>query len=81
VGIKVVFLILKNMKMLNLISRVLVVIGALNWGLVAISANWNLVELLQVSWLIRLVYALVGLAALYTIFTWKKASAPVVPTV
>lgn len=73
------------MKILNLISRILVVIGALNWGLIAISANWNLVELLQVSWLIRLVYALVGLSALYTIFTWKKgcncASQSATPTV
>lgn len=53
----------------NFIAKVLVIIGALNWGLVGI-LNWNLVEALlgSISWLERLVYILVGLAGLVIIF-------------
>ena len=53
------------MKALNLISKILVVIGALNWGLVAISEKAELVQYLQVGWLITIVYGLVGLAGLW----------------
>ncbi len=60
------------MTILKKIAWVLVIIGGLNWGLVAINPAWNLVELLQVTWLIKLVYALVGLSALLSIFTCKK---------
>lgn len=47
------------------IAWCLVVIGALNWGLVGIF-DWNLVEALfgSVSWLERLIYILVGIAGL-----------------
>lgn len=45
-------------------AKVLAIIGALNWGLVAISAEAELVQYLQVDWLIKLVYALVGIAGL-----------------
>lgn len=43
---------------------VLVLVGALNWGLVGIF-EWNLVETLFGQWdaLVRIVYALVGLSA------------------
>ena len=50
---------------LDKIAKVLVVIGALNWGLLAISPKAELVQYLSVGWLITLVYALVGLAGLY----------------
>jgi uncharacterized membrane protein YuzA (DUF378 family) len=48
----------------SLIAKILVVIGALNWGLVAISAKAELIQYLQVDWLIRIVYGLVGIAGL-----------------
>jgi uncharacterized membrane protein YuzA (DUF378 family) len=60
------------MKKLGLISRILVIIGALNWGLFAISPKAELVQYLQVSWLITVVYALVGLAGLYELITIAK---------
>ena len=50
------------------IAWVLVVVGALNWGLVG-AFEWNLVNALLGSWsmLERIVYVLVGLAALMMI--------------
>jgi uncharacterized membrane protein YuzA (DUF378 family) len=52
-------------KGLSVVAQVLMVIGALNWGLVAIGPIAELVHYLQVSWLITVVYALVGLAGLW----------------
>ena len=58
----------------------LVLIGALNWGLVGLGwlvgngSNWNIVNLLlgQWMWLEAAVYILVGLAAVYKIFLYGK---------
>ncbi len=54
------------MKALNVIALVLLVAGALNWGLVGI-ANFDLVAAIfgELSALTRLVYILVGLAGVY----------------
>ena len=67
---------------LGWISLALVVIGAINWGLVGIgmwvNANWNLVNLIlgSVPTLEALVYVLVGLAGLYELyFGWQLYSA------
>ena len=70
-----------RMKGLNTVAYWLVIIGALNWGLVGIGAflgsNWNVVNLIfgfssALEWLI---YILVGLSALVLLFG-KKSSAP-----
>ena len=56
------------------IATVLVIIGALNWGLVGFF-NWNLVDALLGSWpaVARTVYALVGLAGVYElVMLFKK---------
>lgn len=58
-------------KALDIICLVLVIIGAVNWGLIGFF-EWNLVEaLFGYTWLTRIIYALVGLAGLYclTMFT------------
>jgi len=58
------------MKVLKVIAAVLVIVGALNWGLVAL-AHFDLVAALlgmsfgQTSVLSSLVYGLVGLSGLY----------------
>ena len=48
----------------------LLVIGGLNWGLMGVNMEWNVVEMLLGTWewLVRLVYVLVGLSALYLLF-------------
>ena len=62
------------MKPLDLITAALVVIGGLNWGLVAI-AEFDLVATLvgldfgETSAASRIVYGLVGLAAVYQLTT------------
>jgi uncharacterized surface protein with fasciclin (FAS1) repeats len=67
------------MKPLNLVAAVLVVVGALNWGLVAI-ARFDLVAAIfgmrfgEVSALSAVVYGLVGLAAAYQLLSWKQWS-------
>ncbi len=60
------------MKTLDVIAAILLVIGGLNWGLVGV-ANFNLVDAIfgNMAMLTRLVYIIVGLAALYQIFQWK----------
>lgn len=60
------------------VALALVVIGALNWGLVGI-LEWDLVAAIfgEASTLSRVVYTLVGLAGVYvavTGFTGKKSA-------
>jgi len=70
-------LIAKEVKMkktaLDIIALVLVIIGALNWGLVGLF-NLDVVNLVfgSISWLASLVYILVGLAGLYMIYFATK---------
>lgn len=60
------------MKVLDIIVAVLLVIGGLNWGLVGLF-NFNLVNFLfgSVPVLEKIIYCIVGLAALYQAFLWK----------
>ena len=64
------------MKRLDVLAAVLVVIGAINWGLVAV-ARFDLVATLfgmrfgEVSADSTVVYALVGLAGAYQVLLWK----------
>jgi Uncharacterized conserved protein len=53
----------------DLIALILVIIGGLNWGLVGLF-NFNVVDAIfgVGSTLSRIVYIIVGLAALYTIY-------------
>ncbi len=56
----------------------LIIIGALNWGLVG-AFDWNLVEVLlgNWDWAVRLVYILVGVAALGSLWGCKCKSCKV----
>jgi len=55
-------------SVLDWIALVLLIIGGINWGLAVF--NVNLVDMLFGAWPIveQIVYALVGLSALYTIY-------------
>ncbi len=60
------------MKMLHMAAFLLVVVGALNWGLVGLF-NYNLVEsLLGGLGLVKIVYILVGVSAVYIGVTHKS---------
>lgn len=65
-----------KMSSLQMLSWVVITVGALNWGLVGL-LNVNLVEALFGTWptLVQLVYILVGLSGLYSLwgmFSMKK---------
>ena len=65
------------MKSIDVVAAVLVVVGALNWALVA-AARFDLVAALfgmrfgEVSPLSAAVYGLVGLAGAYQALFWKR---------
>ena len=60
------------MKKLDVVAVVLLVVGGLNWGLVGV-AQFDLVAALfgTMTAASRIVYALVGIAALYEAVQWR----------
>ena len=65
------------MRLIDVVAAVIVVVGALNWGLVAV-ARFDFVGALfglsfgEVSGVTAAVYGLVGLAGLYQALFWKR---------
>lgn len=63
-----------RVSVLDWVSLVLVVVGALNWGLVGLgqfaNANWNLVTIIfgSIPALEATIYLLVGLAGVYELY-------------
>ena len=59
------------------VAWVLVIIGALNWGLVGLGnlmgSNWDLVDLIfgNISWLRDIIYLLVGISGVVLLFGCK----------
>ena len=69
------------MKLLETIAFILVIVGGINWGLIALGAfagsNWNVVNMILGSWpqVEWLVYLLVGISAVWIFVTkWKMVS-------
>ena len=62
-----------KLNIIEWIALVLVIVGGLNWGLVGVF-NFDLVATIfgAMSMLSRTVYTLVGLSAIYLIFTSTK---------
>ena len=58
---------------MDLTTKVLVIVGAVNWGLVG-AGGWNLVDMIfgSVAWLAILVYILVGLSGLWMLYGLTK---------
>ncbi|MBU1032767.1 DUF378 domain-containing protein [Patescibacteria group bacterium] len=67
---------MNKMCTLHKVSWVLVIIGGLNWGLIG-AFDYNLVNALIGNWpsLERIVYVLVGLAAVALLFLCKSCKA------
>ena len=64
----------KECSWVDYTADVLVVIGAVNWGLVGLG-GWNVVNLIvgSIPWLESLVYVLVGISGLYMAYRkWGK---------
>lgn len=64
---------MKRFNTLDWIAAILVIIGGINWGLVGLFA-FDLVAAIfgEMSILSRIIYTLVGIAALYMIYTVSK---------
>jgi len=64
---------MRNLSTLDWIALILLIIGGLNWGLVGIF-NFDLVAAIfgSMSVLARIIYILVGIAAIYMIFVASK---------
>ena len=62
-----------SMKLAHAVTFLLVVVGALNWGLIGL-LNFNLVKMVLGSWPMveTLVYVLVGASAVYLLATHKN---------
>jgi uncharacterized membrane protein YuzA (DUF378 family) len=62
-----------KLNTIDWLALVLVIVGGLNWGLVGLF-QFNLVDTLfgEMSVLARIVYDLVGLSAIYLIYTASK---------
>lgn len=56
------------MKGIDKIALVLIIIGAINWGLIGFF-NFNLVAVIfgEMTWISRVIYALVGISGLWGI--------------
>ena len=72
------------MRQIDVIATTLLVVGAVNWGLVAV-ARFDLVAALfgmefgETSALTSVIYGLVGIAGLYRAVAWKGAHSDTVP--
>lgn len=68
------------MKVLDSIALILVIIGAVNWGLIGLF-QFDLVAVLfagtslfgAINWISRIVYVIVGIAGLYAISFFAKS--------
>lgn len=70
-----------KLNAIDWIALVLVIVGGLNWGLVG-AFEFNLVDTIfgEGSTLSRLVYVVVGLSAVYLIFTASKLARENMPS-
>jgi len=69
------------MKYIPTIAMVLIILGAINWGLIGVGAymggqNWNLVEILFKQWpeVINLAYVVIGVAGIWALYDWYAHS-------
>jgi uncharacterized membrane protein YuzA (DUF378 family) len=58
------------MKALHMIAWILVIIGGLNWLITGLHSSWNLANYVGMT-VAQIIYILVGLSALYELFTHK----------
>ena len=62
-----------NSKCIDYTTLTIIIIGAINWGLIGFF-NFNLVAFLfgQETWISRVIYAIVGLCGLYQISVYGR---------
>jgi len=67
---------MEKYTILDTISFILAIIGGLNWGLVGINEQWNIVHMLLQNYSVaeRIVYIIIGLASLWAVYALVHAS-------
>lgn len=62
-----------NSKIIDYTALTIVIIGAINWGLIGFF-NFNLVSFLfgGVGWISRIIYAVVGICGLYLVSAYGR---------
>jgi hypothetical protein len=67
---------MKNHHIVDLIAFILLLIGGLNWGLVGLF-DWDIIGAIfgDMSAFTRIIFVLIGLAAIYRIAMYVKAKA------
>ena len=62
------------MKFLDILASILLIIGGLNWGLIA-AADFDLVAAVcgTGTTFARVIYGLIGVSAIYRIACWKSS--------
>ena len=66
------------MRGFDIFVSVVILVGAINWGLIGFF-EFNLVSAIFGATLERVIYAIVGLAAVYQIVAWKPFHARMAP--
>lgn len=66
------------MRGLSVFVEVVILIGAINWGLIGFF-DYNLVGAIFGGGLARIIYAVVGVCALYEILAWRPVHASLAP--
>lgn len=60
---------MRSLKLLDIVCLVLVIVGALNWGLIGLF-DFNIVTVIfgSMALLVKLIYILIGLSALFLVY-------------
>jgi uncharacterized membrane protein YuzA (DUF378 family) len=67
---------MRKVNVIDYISQVLLIVGGLNWGSVGLF-NYNFVDaIFGNTGLTTIIYSLVGLSAVYAVYTVAKLSVP-----
>lgn len=61
-----------KLKIIDLIAKILVVIGAINWGLVALDINLVTLIFGSIPALVQATYIIIGIAGLYVAYLVYK---------
>ena len=59
------------MKKIDMLALILLIVGGINWGLYGV-LSFNIVDyVFGKIWIDKIIYFLVGISAVYVLFTWK----------
>lgn len=63
---------MQKLNVVDIIALVLLVVGGLNWGIMGLWTDVNVVEMIFGIAISRIIYIVVGVAALYVAWLWMK---------